>query len=49
MRSIGLREVRGVEAPEASKPDFTGMTVLQVFPSNVRGKGAELGVGGRGG
>jgi hypothetical protein len=27
MGSIGLREVKGVKAPEASKPDFTGVTV----------------------
>jgi hypothetical protein len=27
MGSIGLREVRGVEALEASEQDFTGVTV----------------------
>jgi hypothetical protein len=27
MRSIGLGEVRGVEGPEASGPDFTDVTV----------------------
>jgi hypothetical protein len=27
IESIGLREVRGVEAPEISKPDFTDMTI----------------------
>jgi hypothetical protein len=26
MGSIGLRLVRGIEAPEASEPDFTGVT-----------------------
>jgi hypothetical protein len=40
--------VRGVKAPEASEPDFTGVTVPQASPSNVRGWGAELGTGGRG-
>jgi hypothetical protein len=29
MGSIGLREVRGVEAPKASRADFTGVTVPQ--------------------
>jgi hypothetical protein len=27
MGSIDLKEARGVEVPEASKPDFTGVTV----------------------
>jgi hypothetical protein len=27
MRSVEHGEVRGVEAPEASRPDFTGVTV----------------------
>jgi hypothetical protein len=27
MESIRLREVREVEVPEASEPDFTGVTV----------------------
>jgi hypothetical protein len=27
MGFIGLGEVRGVEAPEVSRPDFTGVTV----------------------
>jgi hypothetical protein len=43
MGSIGLREVRGLEAPEASGPDFTGVTVPQASSPNVKGKGAELG------
>jgi hypothetical protein len=47
--SIGLREVRRVKAPEVSKPDFTGVTVPQASPSNVRGRGMELGASGRGG
>jgi hypothetical protein len=49
MRSIGLREVRGVEVPEASGPDFTGVTVPQASPSDVKSKGAKLGASGRGG
>jgi hypothetical protein len=49
IESLGLREVRGVEASEASKPDFTDVTVPLVSPSSVRGRGAELGAGGRGG
>jgi hypothetical protein len=44
MGSIGLREARGVEAPKASGPDFTVVTVPQASPSNVGGRGAELGV-----
>jgi hypothetical protein len=28
MGSIGLREVRGVEAPETAEPDFPGVTVF---------------------
>jgi hypothetical protein len=36
--SIGLREVRGVEGPEASSPDFTAVTVCQAYPSDVKGK-----------
>jgi hypothetical protein len=43
MRFIGLREVRGVEASEASRPDFTGVTVPQASPFNIKGEGAELG------
>jgi hypothetical protein len=27
MGSVGLRGVRGVKVPEASEPDFTGVTV----------------------
>jgi hypothetical protein len=49
MRSIGLREVRGVEAPDASRPDFTGTTVPQDSPSGVKSEGAKLGASGRGG
>jgi hypothetical protein len=49
MRSIGLREVRGVQVPEASGPDFTGATVAQASPSDIEGEGAELGASGRGG
>jgi hypothetical protein len=49
MGSIGLKEVRGVEALEASKPDFTGVTAPQESPSSVRGGGAEPGTGGRSG
>jgi hypothetical protein len=45
----GLWEVRRVEAPEASQPDFTGVSIPQASPSSVRGRGAELGTGGRGG
>uniref|UniRef100_A0A8B7VX65 Cation channel sperm-associated protein subunit beta n=1 Tax=Castor canadensis TaxID=51338 RepID=A0A8B7VX65_CASCN len=37
MRSIGLREVRGVQVPEASGPDFTGATVAQASPSDIEG------------
>jgi hypothetical protein len=39
--------VRGVEAPEASKSDFTGVTVPQASPSNIGGRGVELGTGDR--
>jgi hypothetical protein len=46
---LGVGGVRGVEAPEASEPDFTGVTVPQGSPSSVGGGGAELGAGGRGG
>jgi hypothetical protein len=49
MGSIGLREVRGVEAPDASRPDFTGTTVPQDSPSGVKSEGAKLGASGRGG
>jgi hypothetical protein len=47
--SIELWEVRRVKAPETSKPDFTDVTVPQASPSSVRGEGAELGTGDRGG
>jgi hypothetical protein len=40
MGSIGLREVSGVKATEASEPDFTGVTVPQASPSSVGGRGA---------
>jgi hypothetical protein len=46
---IGLREFRRVEAPEVSRPDFTGVTVSQPSLSSVRGWGMELGTAGRGG
>jgi hypothetical protein len=49
MGPIGPWEVRGVKIPEASEPDFTGVTVPQASPYNVRGRGAQLGAGGRGG
>jgi hypothetical protein len=49
MGSTGLGEVKGVEVPGASRPDFTGVTVPQASPSNAGGGGAELGTGGRGG
>jgi hypothetical protein len=48
MGSKELREFRGVAAPEASTPDFTGLTVPQASPSNIGGGGMELGNGGRG-
>jgi hypothetical protein len=47
MGSIGLREVRVVEAPEVSEPDFTGVTVPRASSSNVGGRGVELGAGGK--
>jgi hypothetical protein len=49
MGSTGLREVKGVEVPRASGPDFTGVIVPQASPSNVGGGGVELGTGGTGG
>jgi hypothetical protein len=49
MGSIGLREVKGVEAPVASGPDLTGVTVPRVSQCNVGGEGAELGASYRGG
>jgi hypothetical protein len=49
MESIGLRGVRGVEAPEASRSDFIRVTVPQASPSNVGGGGVGLSAGGRGG
>jgi hypothetical protein len=48
MGSIGLREVRGVEAHEASRSDFIVVTVPRASSSNVGGKGVELGASGRG-
>jgi hypothetical protein len=47
IESLGLREFRGFEAPDASEPDFTGVIVPLVSPSSVGG--GELGTGGRGG
>jgi hypothetical protein len=41
------QEFRGIEAPEASRPDFTGVTIPRASPSNVGGKGTELGAGSR--
>jgi hypothetical protein len=38
MGSIGLGDIRGVEAPDDSKPDFTGVTVPQASPSDVGGR-----------
>jgi hypothetical protein len=49
MEPIGFKEVRGIEALEVSRSDFTGVTVPPAFPSDVGGKGAELGASGRGG
>jgi hypothetical protein len=49
MGSKGLREVKEVEAPGVSRPDFTSMTVPRVSPYDIEGEGAELGAGGRGG
>jgi hypothetical protein len=48
MKFIGLGEVRGVEAPGTSGPDFTGVTVPWASPSDVEGEDAELGASGRG-
>jgi hypothetical protein len=49
MGSIGLGKVKGVEAPGASGPYFTGVDFPWVSPFNVEGKGVELGAGGQGG
>jgi hypothetical protein len=49
MGSIGLREVKGVGAPGASRPDFTGVIVPRASPSNVGVGGMELGARGRSG
>jgi hypothetical protein len=49
MGSMGLREVKGVEAPGASGPEFMGVTAPQASPSNVRSEGVELGAGDTGG
>jgi hypothetical protein len=43
------REVKGVEAPGASRPNFTGVTVPWASPSDTKGKGVELSAGGKGG
>jgi hypothetical protein len=48
MGFTGLREVREVEAHEASGPDFTTVTVPRASPSDVEGEGVELGAHGRG-
>jgi hypothetical protein len=48
MKFIGLGEVRGVEAPGTSRPDFTGVIVPWASPSDAEGEDAELGVSGRG-
>jgi hypothetical protein len=49
MGSIELGEVKGVEVPWASGPDFTGVIVPRASPTNVGGGGVELGTGGSGG
>jgi hypothetical protein len=49
IESIGFKVARGVEAPEASEPDFICATVPPASPSWARGRGSELGTGGRGG
>jgi hypothetical protein len=49
MGSKRLAEVRGLEAEEAPRPDFKGVSVPQASPSDVRGEGAELCADGRGG
>jgi hypothetical protein len=48
MGSIALKEVRGVETPEAYGPDFTSMTVPRASQSNVKGDDVELVAGARG-
>jgi hypothetical protein len=49
MESIGLREFIGVGVPGTSGPDFTGVIVPWIFPSNVRGRDMELNAGSRDG
>jgi hypothetical protein len=49
MGFLGLGEVREVEVPEASRPDFIGVTIPRSSPSNVEDEGVELGASGRGG
>jgi hypothetical protein len=49
LRFIRPGEFWGVKAPKASRRDITGMFILQASPSDVEGKGTELGVSGRGG
>jgi hypothetical protein len=48
MGHIGLREVRGIGAPEDFRPDFTGVTVPPASPYFSGGKGVELDASGRG-
>jgi hypothetical protein len=38
----------GWMAPEASRSDFTGVTIPQASSSDVKGEGAEQGASGRG-
>jgi hypothetical protein len=49
MESTRLGEVRGIKDPEAFGSDFTGVTVPQASPSDVKGEEEELGAGGRDG
>jgi hypothetical protein len=41
MGSLGFRGVKGVEAPGASGPHLTGVTVPQASPSNFTGEGVQ--------
>jgi hypothetical protein len=49
LESVGPREVGGVEAPKASRTDFTGVIVPQASITDIKGNGTELGAGGRSG
>jgi hypothetical protein len=49
LRSVGPGKVREIEAPEAAEPDFTGVAISQTSPSDVEGKGMELGASSRDG